>query len=948
MMFGSEAKMQIHEELLELIKSGEMLCLEANDHVKYSFRAECYEVAKRVDHLLQMLKNLFCFLKSARTCLYLRPLHCILAEVNHNFELAATMVHKSKRRSLFRRFFRSLFTGHTYTRFHDLFHLLDDSICRMEWLLIVYNPQNSRAAAPIETKKSTTFLVWSCIATLQMGCELEDRVNAAECLALLAKEKDEFKELIFEEGGVPPLQKLFRGSSSTLKAQITAADALCLLANDKERRRIIIKEMTATIINRLSRTSPMKDQIQAANLVTSIAEHNPQVKEDDLFREKVIWRLVTLLSSEPSTDDDARKDLQLLKLKISCSKALRVLTLESLPNCRTLTETKGMLCLAKLVETEHDELQYNCLMIIKEITFLAESDKDFRNSAFKPTSGAAKAVVDQLLRVITEFDDTTLKTPVIKSIGSLARSFSAKDSRVIISPLVSQLGDAEQEVAMEAAIALQKFVSPENALSLEHSKSIIGFNGIPLLMKLLGGHKESQRHGLALICSLSKHDSNRNVLIEAGALTVLETTGQEVAAEDPELNNLVSDTIFKLQSNSATHKESNDSLSEARIRSKRCRSLALLKQVKVLCDLIILANQVGQEAEQATSYLKPQCIEMATKVCHLSQLLPTLFAFTNNPTPFFNQILCVVTTQLFNIFQEALTLASTCKPRKTSFFSPFFDIDLSTSVDIYPTHFHHLHRRLDNSIANLNWLRVLSNPEFGSAFNEIFLSTRAPQFLTIDFPTLSDWFCMATETMIRKLSKILTTEIAPPRDLTICCVEALSMLNIPIQFATLKYNRVLRATESLMVTLAQLVEHGAIIMQYNCLMIIVEITAAVENDLDLRCKLFKTHSPGSKAIVEQLLRVIEESQDPSMQILAIRSIGSLARIFSERNNRRVIRILVLQVGNYIGHPEVATEAVMALRKFACPGNHLREVHSKTIIMEFQAVRCQLNKLFIDV
>ncbi|OMO92228.1 Armadillo [Corchorus olitorius] len=563
--------MQI-QELSDLITSGEKLCSAVNE-VK-SFKAECFEVRERVNELLQKLKALFRFINSAQTCLYLRPLHCILPKVEQYFKLATSMVTKSKHRSLFRR----LFPSRNVSRFRELLHLLDASIHDMEGVLFVYNSQNSRASAPIQSTRSITFLVWFCIAKLQMGRELQDRVDAAECLLLLAQAKDDYRELIFEEGGVPPLQKLFRGISSTLKAQITAADALCLLANDKERRRIIMKEMAATIINRLSRTSPMKDQIQAADLVTTIAEHNPQVKEDDLIRENVIWRLVTLLSSEPSTDDDARKNLLLLKLKISCSKALRVLTLESVPNCRTLTETKGMLCLAKLVETEHDELQYNCLMIIKEITSLAESDKDFRNSAFKPTSGAAKAVVDQLLRVITEFNDTTLKTPAIKSIGSLARSFSAKDSRVIISPLVSQLGNAEQEVATEAAIALQKFVSPENTLSLEHSKSIIEINGIPLLMKLLGGHKESQRHGLALICYLAMHDSNRNDLIEAGALTVLETTGQEVAAQDPELNNLVSDAIFKLQSNSATH---NDSSSEGRI-----KHIFILEQSKVVFSYV--------------------------------------------------------------------------------------------------------------------------------------------------------------------------------------------------------------------------------------------------------------------------------------------------------------------------------------------------------------------------
>ena len=60
-----------------------------------------------------------------------------------------------------------------------------------------------------------------------------------------------------------------------------------------------------------------------------------------------------------------------------------MLSLGSVSNCRTLTETKGMFCLAKLVETEQDELQYNCLMIIREITATAESNNEFRHSPLR-------------------------------------------------------------------------------------------------------------------------------------------------------------------------------------------------------------------------------------------------------------------------------------------------------------------------------------------------------------------------------------------------------------------------------------------------------------------------------------------------------------------------------------------------------------------------------------
>ncbi|XVF68233.1 hypothetical protein PTKIN_Ptkin10aG0188800 [Pterospermum kingtungense] len=75
----------------------------------------------------------------------------------------------------------------------------------------------------------------------------------------------------------------------------------------------------------------------------------------------------------------------------------------------------------------------------------------------------------------------------------------------------------------------------------------------------------------------------------------------------------------------------------------------------------------------------------------------------------------------------------------------------------------------------------------------------------------------------------------------------------------------------------------------------------------------------------------------------MRSIGSLARIFCERNNHHVIGVLVSQLSN--GNQEVATEAVVALTKFACEDNYLCKAHSKRII-EFNAVQ-PLVKLLTD-
>ncbi|EOY20257.1 Uncharacterized protein TCM_045614 [Theobroma cacao] len=49
-------------------------------------------------------------------------------------------------------------------------------------------------------------------------------------------------------------------------------------ANEQKRIMIIMKEMMSLIVNRLSRTLPMKDQIQVVNLVTNVTELKLEVK----------------------------------------------------------------------------------------------------------------------------------------------------------------------------------------------------------------------------------------------------------------------------------------------------------------------------------------------------------------------------------------------------------------------------------------------------------------------------------------------------------------------------------------------------------------------------------------------------------------------------------------------------------------------------------------------
>ncbi|XP_039068823.1 uncharacterized protein LOC120215128, partial [Hibiscus syriacus] len=213
---------------------------------------------------------------------------------------------------------------------------------------------------------------------------------------------------------------------------------------------------------------------------------------------------------------------------------------------RRITETKGLLCLAKLVETEQGELQYNCLMAIMEITASAESNSNLRRAAFKTNSPVPKAVIDQLLRVIKELGSPTLQVPAIRSVGSLARTFPARETRVI-GPLVKHLDNKDQEVAV-AAIALQKFVCPDNFLCMDHSKSICEFNGVPPLMRLLRCGDRAHLHGLVLLCYLAIHAGDSKALEQARVLTVIEgaEADRTVVAHHPELKELVTRAIYQL------------------------------------------------------------------------------------------------------------------------------------------------------------------------------------------------------------------------------------------------------------------------------------------------------------------------------------------------------------------------------------------------------------------
>ncbi|KAI3470190.1 hypothetical protein Pfo_026853 [Paulownia fortunei] len=317
------------------------------------------------------------------------------------------------------------------------------------------------------------YWVWSFIASLHMS-QLQDKIEAVNELVSLAKDNDRSKHIIVEEDGILPLLKLLKVSLS-LKGQITAIHVLFKLANDEEIVEAIIDELGVPIIVQVLGGSPLKIQIRIANLVvkmlgfgSSLSKHFSvgSSKEGSYMKER-----------------ENKKPEMKLKLKISCAEALWILARGSVPNSRRIMETKGLLCLSELIKIEECEFQSNCLMTIMVITATTEYNANLRRSTSKTNPSAAKAVVDQLLRVIKDSDDPRLHIAAIRIIGCLARKFPARETRVI-GLLVKLL----------TIFSLGKFACLDNFLCVEHCKIIIEFIGVPPLMRLLRENERAYLH----------------------------------------------------------------------------------------------------------------------------------------------------------------------------------------------------------------------------------------------------------------------------------------------------------------------------------------------------------------------------------------------------------------------------------------------------------------------
>lgn len=250
----------------------------------------------------------------------------------------------------------------------------------------------------------------------------------------------------------------------------------------------------------------------------------------------------TSKSSRDNEDPETK-----LRLKVQVARAIWKLAQNNVKNSKLITDTRALLCFAKLIETGKGEVQVNSINAVMAICSSAEKSSEIRKAAFKTTAPAAKAVVDQLIRVI-ESGEPVVQEPCLVAIGCLARTFSAPIVR-IIGPITKALKTLDPKVAAEAAFALYKFVHPKNYHHVEHSRTILELNGAQLLVSWLTNQDpNTQKKALMLLCCLSVNAPDHAALAQAMVRTRLENmTRSTVVTQNPELRNALIDALSRLE-----------------------------------------------------------------------------------------------------------------------------------------------------------------------------------------------------------------------------------------------------------------------------------------------------------------------------------------------------------------------------------------------------------------
>ncbi|GAU35805.1 hypothetical protein TSUD_155800 [Trifolium subterraneum] len=566
-----EEERRLEEELLIPILMGEHVIKLAEE--AKSSKVECRELATKVKVLCNSLRGVVRVVSENHQSLNERPIRRMLKELLKSLEKTLALVRKCKNQGGVG-VLKNVLTIRSTGDFRKVWSLLESSNGDMLWLVNIFESRGTNIAlSPITNNDPILAWVWTYIYTLQLG-NPNDRAEAATELGSLARITDRNRFIIMEEGGVLPLLKVLKDFAFP-DCQVAAANALANVISDDQQKIVgfLLNNLAVPVIVQVLSDAVFRVRVSVANLVSAMADQEPLAREE-FIKANVTKPLVSLLSidtvlvepvaarngiysvvqnlSEADSDGSSGRGREADQspelrndVKVSCAKALWKLSKGCLLACKKITETKGLLCLAKIVGSESGELRLNCLMAIMEIAAVAESNVELRRGALKSTAPAAKAVLNQLLRVVRQENDSSLLIPAIKSIGSLARNFPGTVPH-ILGPLVTHLGNKDMNVASEVIVALVKFVCVENYNCVDHSKVILELDGIPKLMILLKINGRQQVYGLKLLCYLALNVGNSKVLEQERVLSSLDKLGHLVLAQNPDLKELFAKAIHHL------------------------------------------------------------------------------------------------------------------------------------------------------------------------------------------------------------------------------------------------------------------------------------------------------------------------------------------------------------------------------------------------------------------
>ncbi|KAL8267406.1 hypothetical protein R6Q59_004750 [Mikania micrantha] len=365
-----------------------------------------------------------------------------------------------------------------------------------------------------------------------------------------------------------------------MEGQESAIRATGLLGHDKESVEQIVNAGVCSVFFKILKEGHMKVQIAAAWAVSEFAANYPECK-DHFLQNNMIRLLVTHLAFETivehskytiyavvmaKSDNDAKnkqdyddkshgfmtekspsqsqqrrekskKRVSLsgtsikgrefedpatkAEMKAMAARALWHLCADHFAICKTITESRALLCFTVLLEKGEEQVKYNSAMALMEITAVTESHAELRRSAFKPTSPTAREVVDKFLKIVNK-GESDLLIPSIESIGHLARTFRATETRIIPS-LVRLLDDRETEVSAHAAIALIKMLKTPLAVAFK----------VP---------------GLILLCYIALHVPDSETLAQEDVHIVLQwALKQGHLMQDSQLETLVLEAKQRLE-----------------------------------------------------------------------------------------------------------------------------------------------------------------------------------------------------------------------------------------------------------------------------------------------------------------------------------------------------------------------------------------------------------------